>query len=171
MDANLTLIIGYGNPDRQDDGVAWHILARLAGMLGRPIPHYPDEGFDFEGCLPELLFTLQITPELAEQISRFTRVCFIDAHTGKIPDDLHIEEIVPSFQRSPLTHHMTPETCLALTQTLYGSSPKSISISVRGFEFGFSHELTQSTNALADRAAAWVYRWLNSTENNLLSLD
>ena len=28
-----TLVIGYGNVDRQDDGAAWHILARLAKQL------------------------------------------------------------------------------------------------------------------------------------------
>ena len=29
-----TLFIGYGNPDRQDDGVAWHVLTGIANQLG-----------------------------------------------------------------------------------------------------------------------------------------
>ena len=28
------LIVGYGNPDREDDGVAWHILQKLAQHYG-----------------------------------------------------------------------------------------------------------------------------------------
>ena len=32
---NKTLLLGYGNPDREDDGVAWHVLSRVFRALGR----------------------------------------------------------------------------------------------------------------------------------------
>jgi Ni,Fe-hydrogenase maturation factor len=37
------LIVGYGNYDREDDGVAWHILERLANHLGQPLAESPVE--------------------------------------------------------------------------------------------------------------------------------
>ena len=33
-----TLVLGYGNVDRMDDGLAWHVLAGLVGALGEPVP-------------------------------------------------------------------------------------------------------------------------------------
>jgi hypothetical protein len=33
-----TLILGYGNPDREDDGVAWHILKGIANQFGLTYP-------------------------------------------------------------------------------------------------------------------------------------
>ena len=43
-----SLIIGYGNPDREDDGVAWHILRALTVKLGLFSPSsYEDEFPEF----------------------------------------------------------------------------------------------------------------------------
>ena len=161
MDFPPTLIIGYGNPDRQDDGVAWHILTRLAEELNRPIPSM-DEGFFPNGENPDLLFTLQLIPELSETISNYQRVCFVDAHTGNVPEDVNVVEVKAEYQRSPFTHHMTADTCLSLVQTIYGRNPHAILVSVRGYVFGFSHELSATTRQLAEQAAAKIMDWLAS---------
>ena len=103
-----TLFIGYGNPDRQDDGVAWHILAGIANQLGLvtspswedPLPSTPEA---------DLAFYLQLTPEIAEDLTAYDRVCFVDAHTGKIPQNVQMVDITPEYQTSPFTHHLTPE--------------------------------------------------------------
>ena len=161
MEVPATLIIGYGNPDRQDDGVAWHILTRLAQEFGRLIPSV-DEGFFPNGENPDLLFTLQLIPELAETIAAYQRVCFVDAHTGNVPEDVNVVEVKPEYQRSPFTHHMTADTCLSLVQTIYGQTPQAILVSVRGFEFGFSHELSPATLQLAEQAVGQIITWLAS---------
>jgi hydrogenase maturation protease len=161
MEVPSTLIIGFGNPDRQDDGVAWHILTRLAQEFGRPIPSM-DEGFFPKGENPDLLFTLQLIPELAETIAAYQRVCFVDAHTGNVPEDVNVVEVKPEYQRSPFTHHMTADTCLSLVQTIYGRTPQAILVSVRGYDFGFSHELSPATHLLAEQAVARIAAWLAS---------
>jgi len=161
MDVPTTLIIGFGNPDRQDDGVAWHILTRLAQDFGRPIPSM-DEGFFPDGENPDLLFTLQLIPELAETISAYQRVCFIDAHTGNVPEDVNVVEVKAEYQRSPFTHHMTADTCLSLVQTIYGKTLQAVLVSVRGYDFGFSHELSPVTQQLAEQALARITAWLAS---------
>ena len=161
-----TLIIGYGNPDRQDDGVAYHILIMLAQHLGLPAPSSPEELFLPSDGPVELQFALQLYPELAEELGKFNRVCFVDAHTGSIPDDLNLEELQPDFQRSPLTHHMTPATCLALCQVLYGKAPEAILVSVRGYAFGFERSLSPATSSLSDQAAGAILGWLQGPMQN-----
>jgi hydrogenase maturation protease len=157
-----TLIVGYGNADRQDDGVAWHVLARLANRLGRSAPIEIGEGFEFEEEPLEFLYALQLTPEMAETIASFDRLCFVDAHTGSLPEEIKIVPLQAGFQNSPFTHHMTPDTLLAFAQTLYDSRPTAILISIRGYEFGFARDLSPRTDALADRAVAKILLWLQS---------
>lgn len=156
-----SLIIGIGNYDRQDDGVAWHILCGLAKTLGRDVPQDPyGEGFEPIGEKPHLLFTLQIYPEMAELISNYDHVCFIDAHTGAIPTELQAIKIEPDFQHSPLTHHMTPETVLSLTYTVSNSKPEGFLVSVRGYQFGFAQTLSPKTTELSVSAIQEISNWL-----------
>lgn len=155
-----SLVIGFGNLDRQDDGVAWHILASLARRLDRPSAGSVEDEFEFGGHSPELLFVLQLTPELAENIAQADRVCFVDAHTGSVPEAVHAAPLSNIFQNSPFTHHMTPETCLALAKTLYGNAPPALLVSVRGYEFGFSRSLSTRTQTLVENAVDRIWDWL-----------
>jgi hydrogenase maturation protease len=159
------LIIGYGNPDREDDGVAWHILQGVAKRLERPAPDLDTGGLDQLGQSPDMLFVLQLTPELSELIADYDFVCFIDAHTGAYPEDLRFDSITAEFQTSPFTHHMTPQTCLTLAQTVYGGMPQASVVSVRGHQFGFSHALSTQTALLAEEASKRVMSWLNEVSS------
>ncbi len=154
------LVLGYGNVDRQDDGVAWHVLARLAQRLGSDFPSSPEEEILPSHQDPDFLFVLQLMPELAETISQYRRVCFVDAHTGRVPDEIRVATVAVEFQSSPFTHHLTPSTCLALAQALYHSQPQATLVSIRGYEFGFSRSLSTRTTALAEQAAGQILAWL-----------
>jgi hydrogenase maturation protease len=154
-----TLILGYGNMDRQDDGVSWHIMADLAARLGHSIPDF-STGFQPDGSNPDFLFVLQLTPELAELVAGYQRVCFLDAHTGNIEEDVSVRSLTPGYQHSPFTHHMTPETLLGLSDALYGKSPAAVLVSVRGYEFEFVQNLSIKTAELAHQAADFVMKWL-----------
>ena len=156
-----SLIIGIGNYDREDDGVSWHILCGVAEGLNRKVPKDPYlDGFIPEGEKPHLLFTLQLYPEMAELISTYEHVCFVDAHTGTIPTDLQATDLHPDFQRSPLTHHMTPETVLSLTKTVTDTIPTGFLVSVRGFSFEFAQTLSPRTAELSKEAIQQVLQWL-----------
>jgi hydrogenase maturation protease len=155
-----TLIIGYGNPDREDDGVAWHILTVLASRLGREAPESYETGFEPQDEQVDLLSQLQLMPELAETIAAYDRVCFVDAHTGAVPHDVHFTQLQPQFQASPFTHHMTPETCLSLAQALYHHAPQGVLVSVRGYQFGFSRGLSPRSVELAEQAIGMIWEWL-----------
>jgi hydrogenase maturation protease len=155
------LIIGYGNPDREDDGVAWHILERLAERLGRPDPAQAAESLEGADGVPDLLCRLQLDPDLAETVADYDRVCFVDAHTGAYAEDVRFEEIAGRFQTSPFTHHMTPETVLALAATLHKRAPGGAVVSVRGYQFGFAHALSPATAQLAEAATERILAWLS----------
>ncbi|GAP14934.1 hydrogenase maturation protease [Longilinea arvoryzae] len=162
MNLPRVLILGYGNPDRQDDGVGYQALLRLAKALNRPLPSAEDEGFLPSGQNPDLWFDLQLKPEMAEEISQYDQVFFIDAHTGAIPEEIAWREVSAQFQSSPLTHHLTPESCLSLCETLYAKKPAAILVSIRGYEFGFSSTLSDPTQALLDQAVDRILDWLKN---------
>ncbi len=155
------LIIGYGNPDRQDDGVGFQALVRLAKALKRPYPLDVYEDIQPEGQNPDFWFDLQLKPEMAEVIAQYDHVFFIDAHTGAVPDDVNWRELTPVFQSSPLTHHLTPESALSLCETLYGKKPAAILISIRGYEFGFSSTLSQQTEIYLNQGVNRILTWLD----------
>jgi hydrogenase maturation protease len=155
-----TLIIGYGNFDRQDDGVAWHVLAEVARRLGCAVPLSPEEEFPLNEGAPDFVFELQLTPELADTIALYERVCFVDAHTGAVPHDVNVGAIAAEFQASPLTHHLTPQSLLTFVETLYNARPEAMLVSVRGYQFGFERALSPLTAQLAQEAAEKIVEWV-----------
>ncbi len=153
------LILGYGNQDRQDDGVAWHILTDIKKKLGLPDPLEIDETFDSKDNLV-FVFQLQLMPEIAEEISSFDRICFLDAHTGAVLEDVHVEPLAPLYQHSPLTHHLTANSLLSIIQMVTQKNPEAILVSVRGWEFGYSRDLSPRTSSLVPRASEIVLNWI-----------
>ena len=65
------LILGCGNPLRGDDGVGWHAAERL-------LKRSAELDATIKSCH-------QLTPELAEPVSKAERVIFIDARIGQTP--------------------------------------------------------------------------------------
>ena len=147
-----SLIIGYGNPYRRDDGVGFHVLSEVAKRLGRPPLGLDDDGLDDLGqdvdfvCLPQLM------PELAETIIGYGQVIFVDAHTGAFQEDLRCEPVNPMYVPSAFTHHMKPETLLGLSRLFSERIPDGHVISVRGNDFDMGVQLSAETECLAQQA-------------------
>jgi hydrogenase maturation protease len=154
------LIIGYGNVDRQDDGIAWHILARIAAKLGVTRSLDPYLTTEVETKWADLRFMLQLTPEIAESIAAYPRVCFIDACAFPLSNGMAWVNLEAQYQPSPMTHHMTPETCLAICQVLFQQQPEAALLSVAAHEFGFSRSLSADTQAIIEPAADRIIQWL-----------
>ncbi len=60
-----TLLFGYGNVDREDDGVAWHILREVMRRKDLPVSDELDIEFQDDVNQVDYIFQLQLTPELA----------------------------------------------------------------------------------------------------------
>ncbi len=154
------LAVGYGNPDREDDGIGWHVLQKLSSHFGSPVMAL--DGGTFEQTHnPQLVFVLQLTPDLAEPLAEYDFICFVDAHTGAYAEEVRVAPLEPGYQTSPLTHHLTPESCLELAQALYGRAPQALVVSVRGYQFGYRTELSDQTASLVDVAAGHIINWID----------
>lgn len=155
-----TLLFGYGNADRQDDGVAWHVLKEIMGRNHLPIPDDFDIEYEDETNQVDYVFQLQLTPEIASDLNKYDRVCFIDAHTGAVPKDVHFERVQANFQKSPFTHHLTAASLLSITDTLFHKTPETALISIKGYHFEFSQSLSPATSILTNQAADIIMSWM-----------
>ncbi|MEI6290212.1 MAG: hypothetical protein WCP19_07240 [Chloroflexota bacterium] len=154
-----TLLIGYGNPDRQDDGVAWHILQAYCKKLGLSVPGSYEDEFPQSEAL-DFAFYLQLTPEMAEEICQYEQVCFVDAHTGFISEEVRLIDVESEFQHSPFTHHLTAQSLLSMCETIYHKKPRAGLLSVRGYYFGFNRDLSPDSAALVPEAVKLLDEWI-----------
>lgn len=159
------LIIGYGNVDRQDDGLAWHILAKTAKLCGVEslLDPYSDEKIETPAA--DFLFMLQLEPETAEIFAEYPRVCFVDACVYPPENGFKIETIYPEYQPSPMTHHMTPETCLAICESIFQKKPQAEILSVAAYEFDFSNALSNQTQAHLAPAVRALLDWIKNSSS------
>ena len=125
-----TLIIGYGNPLRGDDGFGWHAAMRLQDLIH-------DDGI-------EILAVHQLTPELMDPISRARRVIFIDAAVGEDPGKMTVTTLETTGGAAPaFTHFATPAALLVGARSLYGVKPEGLLITVVGLDFELGEELSE----------------------------
>lgn len=141
------LVIGYGNPSRQDDGVGLAVVNGLRARAGQPPLDEGDDGFGDLGRQLDTLFLQQLSPELAETLIDYAHVVLVDAHFGIYPEVVHCETLAPQLEAAIVSHHFKPGTLLALTRELYGRAPTGELISVRGFAFDFTPQLSPETAA------------------------
>jgi len=140
------LIIGYGNPLRRDDGVGWHIVHEL---LKSSYPPYV-----------EIVARVQLTPELAEPISRAGTVLFIDASRDCRPGEIRQGRILPQPMKPTLNHHVAAEGLLQLADDVYYARPEAyvFSVGVESFDYGeeLSPALAQTFPVLLARVQEFI---------------
>jgi hydrogenase maturation protease len=141
-----TLILGYGNQSRRDDGVGWFVVEQLAALK-----------------LPgvELETAHQLEVEAAETISRFDTVIFVDAAIPESLQAVQCSEVTPNFQSHAVAHYLTPADVLALCQTLYHRQPKAVLYSIRGRDFNFGTTLTPEVEQAARDVVKQIIELLN----------
>lgn len=132
------LVLGYGNPDRNDDGAGWAVIEALRAD--------PPPG-------AELDTAQQLEVEMAERVTGFELVVFVDAAIPESPESLAITEVDPAWQPHATTHHLVPADVLALAETLYGKKPRAVLVKVRGHDFHFGSTLSPETRASVGEAA------------------
>jgi hydrogenase maturation protease len=110
----MCLIIGYGSPLRCDDRLGPYLAETLAEAWQHTT----------------VINSIQLTPELAEPISRAKQVVFIDASLGDMPGTICCKNVVAEPANGAFTHNVTPSSLLAAAETLYGAAPRAILISI-----------------------------------------
>jgi hydrogenase maturation protease len=144
-----TLVIGYGNPSRNDDGVGLAVVNQLRQRLGLAGLDETADGYDELGVESpyelDTLFLQQLTPELAETVAAYDRLILVDAHTGAYPDLVNRTILAPRHDPAMVSHVLKPDHLLALARQFFGKSPQAELISVRGFDFNFGETLSEQT--------------------------
>ena len=142
-----TLIIGYGNPLRGDDGIGPRAAKLLANRGGATLPLLP------EGV--QVLVCHQLTIELAPQIAEADRLILIDARATGEPGSIEQSILTPTIpHRSSLTHHIDAQGLLAAAEMLYGHAPETLLFTVSGGSFDCGEALSPAVEtALPDLLA------------------
>lgn len=136
------LVIGYGNPQRGDDGVAWKVLDSL------------DDGTSRAGALLlQLERVHQLVPELAEAASRAQGVIFVDARADREPGDVSCEAVGPGVGDAALAHVLSPQTVLLYAERLFGQAPRAALVTVAGSAFGHGVAISPAVRRAIPRAA------------------
>ena len=123
----MILVIGYGNPLCGDDGIGPYVVEKLIDAQTQP------------RAAMEYLTLRQLTPELAETISRADTVIFVDAADDEeIPGSITCRELTPSAAPSSgaFTHHTHAAALLESARFLYDGQPAAYLYTIVGENFG-----------------------------------
>lgn len=158
-----TIVVGYGNIDRADDGVAYEVINALRQRLGQERLKEGDTGLENLGSSPDSIFLIQLMPEIMEILIDYDQIIFVDAHAGANTNDLNCIPVTPEYVSSTFTHHMTPASLLAFMEVLYNREPAGHIVSLRGYDFDFKRIISASTKMLVPAAVEKILKLLRQT--------
>ena len=159
-----TLVIGYGNPSRRDDGVGLAAINLLRARMGLQPLDEANEWLSDTGQTLDTLFQQQLTLELVETLARYDRVFLVDAHVGVYPELVHRERVAPRESPGLVSHILKPEHLLALAERVNGRAPDTTLYSVRGFDFNFGEQLSPATAEGVEQVIAEIWDSVRSTD-------
>jgi hydrogenase maturation protease len=137
----MDLVVGIGNTLRADDGVGVRVVESLSPQQDA-----------------ETLTVHQLTPELAEPLSRANRVLFIDADAAN--DAVRLAPLRPSEAGAQLGHALSPEQLLGWTTFERGACPRAWLLSVPARSFQFGERLSPETESALPLAREAALAWL-----------
>jgi hydrogenase maturation protease len=142
IDMPRTLVIGYGNPLRGDDGLGWRVAAELARLADESI---------------EVLAVHQLTPELAEAISETEMVIFVDASYDGKPGSWRCEAItLDPIPSQALGHYFTPVQLLSCANAIFNARPFAFLISAAASSFDCGAVLSPFAAAIVPQIVQYL---------------
>lgn len=135
-----TLVVGYGNVGRGDDGAGPKVAELLSA---RALPDVSIRSMH------------QLQPELAEELAEFQRVVFVDASLDG-PDVRFRRLRQDRLGTRASTHFLGPHALLELSRHLNQSCPEAYLCSILGESFGFGSGMSPAVVERAMRAAGRI---------------
>jgi hydrogenase maturation protease len=147
-------IVGYGNPQRRDDGIGPYAASRLRdlfnGMASIHVRPYH-----------------QLDPTLVEDLKDVGAVLFIDATMEPLPGGWQRSPLQPSVDGwAYLVHDFQAPILLGLIKAFYGHCPEAWMVSVHGEDFGFGEGLSDGARRRADEAVNAIAAFAQSLKRN-----
>lgn len=135
------LAMGIGNCLRGDDGIGARVIELLEQTKG----------------ITELMDTRivhQLDLSHAELIKDYSAVIFIDADSGYGDQPVRVEKVEPDGRVSAFSTHIgSIANLLAITEAVYGKTPRAYLVAVRGVNFEIDDEISPEARANAEIAA------------------
>jgi hydrogenase maturation protease len=150
VNAPRVLVLGWGNPGRQDDGLGPAIVEEL-------------EKLRLPGVIAEADYQLSI--ENAADLAEADKAIFVDAAVeGAEP--FEIRRVEPSTAISFSTHAFVPGSVLALCEQAYGRAPEALLVGVRGYSFELAEGLTEKALMNAGAALGFITSQIREWRGN-----
>ncbi len=131
------LVIGYGNPAREDDG--------LGPAVAEAIEKLNIEGITIDS-------DYQLTVEDSSAVAEHDVVIFIDASIeGEKP--FYFSQLTPKHKVSFSSHNITPEGVMGLAKELFNARTEAYVFGIRGYSFSMFKE-TMTKKALENMQKA-----------------
>ena len=143
------LILGYGNPGRQDDGLGPALVEEVEKF-----------GYGYVKCDSNY----QLNVEDAAEIAEHDIVLFVDASKGEI-DGLTLSRIYPVKEASFSSHSVSAESVLAICRDHFEKIPEAWMLGIKGYEFDIVEEITlkasENLNYAVDFVKLLIEKWRN----------
>ena len=137
-----TLILGWGNPGRLDDGLGPAFVEAIREL-----------------DLPEVEVStdFQLQVEYASDVARHHRVVFVDADR-RAAEPFRLERIDPSAHEASFsTHSVAPDAILALARRIFDAEPEAWLLGIRGYDFDeFGESLSGKARSNLEEALAYL---------------
>jgi hydrogenase maturation protease len=147
-----TLIIGYGNPLRGDDGLGWQVVGELAKRVD---------------ALISVVAVHQLTPELAEPISDAELVIFVDASCDGEPGSWRCQSIRQGSETSQVyAHYFTPASLLGYANAIFNANPTAFLISAAAGSFDYGEVLSPSVAAVVPQMVRFICKTLEESRSS-----
>lgn len=139
-----TLLIGYGNSARCDDGLGPAFVERITAR-------------NLQGLQLETEFQLAV--EHSAQIAEYDVVIFADA-TVDSTKPFHFAELKDCKPQSMGSHSVTPEAAVALAELLFNATPRAFVLGISGNHFGsIDEQLSDIAQKNLDLAEQFFIDW------------
>jgi hydrogenase maturation protease len=135
------LVIGFGNTLLGDDAAGQHVALAVSQ-------------WNLSGV--SAMAVHQLTPDLAEPLSRADLAIFVDAKLASEGDPVLVHPLEQSNRLGLAGHTSDPHALLALTSAVFGHHPQAFLVSVPALDFSLREGLTATASRGAAQALAQV---------------
>lgn len=142
-----TLVIGYGNPLRSDDGIGPYVAGEIQRLR---LPDVTAQAYQ------------QLNVELVEECAAFERVIFIDAGSIQEPFRFQMLEEPPEDEGGG-SHYLHPQVLFGLAKRLSLRVPEFFLCTVQGMDFDFGEGFSDEAVSNARQAIHFIYQTLAET--------
>ena len=145
------LVYGYGNPGRQDDALG----IEMVKMIDKWTAEHQITNIETDS-------NYQLNVEDAEKISHKDVVVFIDASQEDI-SEYKFSHLESSSEKVEFTMHaVSPEYVLHVCKDLFGKSPKTCLMGIKGYEWNFHEGLSNNASLNLEQAFQFLTRKLEA---------